>query len=122
MIPKKTIYRWVGAWLPRTAWILWRARRWPFTFCFFWFWAPLCAFPQSKGLDLPILRDTSKPAVRVIIVHDPEATAAFQPRPDKVLGMVNRGVTTLTGKSTPAAAWGSLVSTQDVIGIKVYSA
>ena len=35
--------------------------------------------------------------------------------------MVNRGLTNLTGQSTPARAWLSLVSTQDVIGIKVFS-
>jgi hypothetical protein len=34
--------------------------------------------------------------------------------------MIQRAMTTLTGKPTPAAAWRSLVSTQDVVGIKVY--
>jgi hypothetical protein len=36
--------------------------------------------------------------------------------------MVDRGMTTLTGKATLVAAWRSLVSTQDVVGIKVFSA
>ncbi len=36
--------------------------------------------------------------------------------------MVNRGLTHFTGKATPAQAWRSLVSTQDVVGIKVFSA
>jgi hypothetical protein len=36
--------------------------------------------------------------------------------------MVKRAITNLTGKPTSAAAWRSLVSTQDIIGIKVYSA
>ena len=35
--------------------------------------------------------------------------------------MVNRGITNFTGKATIAAAWGSLVSTQDVVGLKVFS-
>src|SRR5207244_12320544 len=33
----------------------------------------------------------------------------------------NRGITTLTSKPTVAAAWRSLVATQEVVGIKVYS-
>jgi hypothetical protein len=77
---------------------------------------------QSRGLDLPFLGgDPGKPPGRVVIVHDSEATLAFQPRPEKVRALLNRGLTALTGKATPAKAWRSLVSTQDIIGIKVYS-
>ncbi len=36
--------------------------------------------------------------------------------------MVNRGITNLTGQTTVAAAWRTLVSTQDIVGIKVFSA
>lgn len=36
--------------------------------------------------------------------------------------MVRRGITNVTGKATTTAAWRSLISTQDVVGIKVYSA
>ncbi len=36
--------------------------------------------------------------------------------------MVNRAVASLTGKATVAEAWQSLISTQDVVGIKVFSA
>lgn len=35
--------------------------------------------------------------------------------------MVNRGITNFTGQTTVAAAWRTLVSTQDVVGIKVFS-
>jgi len=35
--------------------------------------------------------------------------------------MLNRGLATMTGKPAPAAAWRTLVSTQDIVGIKVYS-
>jgi hypothetical protein len=73
-------------------------------------------------LDLPGLRDNSKPPARVVIVRDPQATVAFQPRPEKVRAMVNRGIMVWTGKKTVAAAWRSLISSQDVVGIKVYSA
>lgn len=49
------------------------------------------------------------------------ATDAFKPHPDRIERMVNRGMTNLTGKVTPREAWLSLVSTQDIVGIKVYS-
>jgi len=35
--------------------------------------------------------------------------------------MVNRGITNLTGKASLPEAWRSLVSTQDIVGIKVFS-
>lgn len=35
--------------------------------------------------------------------------------------MVNRGLTQLTGQASLSAAWHSLVATQDIVGIKVYS-
>jgi hypothetical protein len=60
-------------------------------------------------------------AARVIVVHDPEATDAFEPRADHVQAMVDRGLTNLTGKATVADAWLSLISTQDTVGIKVFS-
>jgi hypothetical protein len=59
---------------------------------------------------------------RIVIVEDPSATDAFKPRAEHVEAMVNRGMTNLTGKATPVEAWSSIVATQDVVGIKVYSA
>jgi hypothetical protein len=35
--------------------------------------------------------------------------------------MVDRAITNLTGQASAAAAWRSLVTTQDIVGIKVYS-
>jgi len=58
---------------------------------------------------------------RVIIVTDPEATEAFEPRPDRVKAMVDEGMAHLTQKTNSAQAWLSLVSTQDIVGIKVFS-
>jgi len=60
-------------------------------------------------------------SAHVVIVEDPAATEAFRPRADRVRAMVDRGVTLLTGKTNVADAWLSLVSTQDVVGIKVHS-
>jgi len=58
---------------------------------------------------------------RVVIVQDPEATDAFLPREDHIRAMVAHGITTLTGKSSASEAWLSLISTQDTVGIKVFS-
>jgi hypothetical protein len=64
---------------------------------------------------------TTGPVARVVSITDREATDAFQPRADVVRRMLNRAMTNLTGKATVAAAWASLVSTQEIVGIKVYS-
>ncbi len=58
----------------------------------------------------------------MVVVPEPGATVTFNPQPDKVAPMVERGLTNLTGKATAAAAWLSLVSTQDTVGIKVFAA
>ncbi|MDE3065994.1 MAG: DUF362 domain-containing protein [Verrucomicrobiota bacterium] len=59
---------------------------------------------------------------RVVVVQDPRATVAFQPDTNRVQAMVNRGIMEFTGRPTPAGAWRSVVSTNDVVGIKVFSA
>lgn len=61
------------------------------------------------------------PLARIVIVVDSHATDAFTPRPDRVQAMMNRGITNLTSKATAREAWLSLVCTQDIVGIKVYS-
>ena len=65
---------------------------------------------------------SSGPSARVVIVSDPDAVSDYQPDNDIIQAMVNRGITNLTGQVTVIAAWRSLVSTQDVVGIKVFSA
>lgn len=55
------------------------------------------------------------------MVEDAAALDAFRPRPEIIREMVDRGLAHLTGKATVKAAWLSLVKTQDVVGIKVYS-
>ena len=59
---------------------------------------------------------------RVVMVEDAQATAAFEPQPAIVRDMVNRALTNLTGKEDIVQAWRSVVSTQDVVGLKVYCA
>jgi hypothetical protein len=57
----------------------------------------------------------------VVSVENSGAVSNFQPNVEIVQAMVNCGLTNFTGKPTVTAAWRSLVSTQDVIGIKVFS-
>lgn len=73
-----------------------------------------------RAADFFSLRATNAPA-RVVIVEDPNATFDFQPDNVRVQTMLDRGLTSLTGKTAPAEAWRSFVSTQDVVGIKVFS-
>ena len=58
---------------------------------------------------------------QVVNVENPAAISDFQPNAAVVQGMVDCGITALTGKTNVTAAWRSLVSTQDVVGIKVFS-
>jgi hypothetical protein len=55
------------------------------------------------------------------MVSDAQATSAFEPRPDIVKSMVDRGMLKLAEKTNVAAAWRTCVTTQDTVGIKVYS-
>ena len=61
------------------------------------------------------------PTARVVTVANSNAMDAFRPRAEVVSAMVKAGLTRLTGKSSVVEAWHSLISTQDVVGIKVYS-
>ncbi len=76
------------------------------------------ATSSAHAAELPSSQE--RPAL-VVAVRDPEATQAFEARGDRVRAMVDRAITNLTGKPSVEAAWLSLVRTQDVVGIKVYS-
>lgn len=78
--------------------------------------ASWCADVFAHGVE-----SQKEPHARVLTVYDPNATEAFHARADVVRTMVARGLTNLTGMPTGAQAWRSLVSTQDIIGIKVFS-
>jgi uncharacterized protein (DUF362 family) len=58
---------------------------------------------------------------RVVVVEDSRAVKTFEPDPNIVRKMVERGILRFTGKTNSASAWQSLVKTNDVIGIKVFS-
>jgi hypothetical protein len=61
------------------------------------------------------------PSSRVCQVTATGAIVAYQPQPEVVDEMVTVGLTNLTRQTTASAAWLSLVTTQDIVGIKVYS-
>jgi len=84
--------------------------------------APVVA---SEGTATNAVSMTGAPApgpARVIIAQDPGAIKTFTPRLEVIRALVNEGLTNLTGKPTPALAWRSLLSTQEVVGLKVFSA
>ncbi len=56
---------------------------------------------------------------RVIRVHDAKATRFLTPNPTRVRVMLDRALLKLTAQPTPRAAWQTLVTRADVIGLKV---
>jgi hypothetical protein len=84
-------------------------------------WGMVCFLTPAAGSTLPVPAEDPPTRARVVAVRDPEATEAFRAVPERVTVMVNRGLTNLTGQPTVAAAWRRLVTTQDTVGIKVYS-
>ena len=78
-----------------------------------------CIFNLSIQAAEPFSLRTTNAPTRVVIVENPDAVTDFQPDAAIVHNMVNCGLTNLTGKPTIADAWRSLVSTRDVVGIKV---
>ncbi len=79
-----------------------------------------------NGPALAATSDLLPPSVtsrsRVVIAQDAESISSFNPRPEKIAQLLRWGLTNLTGRTTPTAAWQSLASTQETIGIKVFSA
>ncbi len=72
----------------------------------------------AEGLSL----HSRGPRAQVVIAQNPQATVAFKPVPGVVETMLRQAITNLTGKSTETAAWASLVGTNEIIGIKVFTA
>ena len=58
---------------------------------------------------------------RIVLVENSHATVAFEPQAEVVGEMVKSGILRLTGQTEFKAAWRSLVSPTDVVGLKVYS-
>jgi len=89
-------------------------------FAFYWVcWVAAFSLP-AQGVDTST---AVAPAarVRIVIAENPRAIIAFEPQPKTVQSMVDHGILKLTGKSDLKQAWRTLVSPQDIVGIKVYS-
>lgn len=82
--------------------------------------ALLCGGPLLAADSLSLAPAT--PRAQVVTAQNPQATEAFKPVPEIVETMVNQAITNLTGKATVAEAWASLTGTDEIIGIKVFTA
>ncbi|HVY71373.1 MAG TPA: DUF362 domain-containing protein [Verrucomicrobiae bacterium] len=83
--------------------------------------AVACAGSWRARAQSGFAEPQSSPGARVVIVEDPAAMSAFNPREEKVAALVEQGIKQLTGKVTPAAGWATFVATNDTVGIKVFS-
>ena len=61
------------------------------------------------------------PKPRIVLVEDKSALREFEVNNDRVAEMVTEGMRRLTGRQSEAAAWLSLVTPADTVGIKVNS-
>jgi len=66
--------------------------------------------------------NSTNETARVVVVENVNAISDFAPNDSIVQQMVDRGVTDFTGKTNASAAWRTFVSTNDIVGIKVFSA
>jgi hypothetical protein len=83
-----------------------------------WLWRPS---PLTAAEANAPESGTGKRA-RVVIVQEPNATVTFNPQPEKIPPMLERAMTNLTGKATVKEAWLNLISPQETVGVKVFSA
>jgi len=83
----------------------------------------VCNLPVLARGELPPDRNASGPVprARVVVVENPAATDAFKAQPAVVRTLVDRGILKFARRTSVAEAWRSVVSTQDVVGIKVFS-
>src|SRR5205085_7276758 len=78
----------------------------------------LASFLFCASVDAQVI-----PAQSIVFAaHDPAAIHQYQTNPSVVRGMVNRLILAVTGQPDLARAWGSLVSPNDKVGIKISAA
>jgi hypothetical protein len=82
----------------------------------------ICFGAEAKSELHAAPRNTAPEQSRVIYVTDKLATTNFTPQKARLPDMIHRGIMALCETNSPEAAWHSLFSSQDIIGIKVYSA
>src|ERR1039458_10340489 len=75
--------------------------------------------PAAAADFFPLHQTNS--AVRVVMVQGENLLDAFLPDDERVEAVFNLGLTNFTRTTNVAAAWQSLVKTNDIVGIKVFS-
>jgi hypothetical protein len=91
-------------------------------------WLAIVAYVAATAMCRPetttnreFTTGSTQPRAKVWIVHHPDATQAFRPRPGVVQEIVDRAITNMTSQATVREAWLNIVSPEDVVGIKVVS-
>ena len=79
-------------------------------------------FPQLVAPREDLVTARKGPLSRVVIARDPQAVRFYDPQPDRVRHMMERGILELTQTSTLAAAWGKFVRPADIVAIKINTA
>jgi hypothetical protein len=87
-----------------------------FVWIFFLSACHLSAQTFDSSLD-PLPLDSA----RVVIVHDPAATATYIPQQGPIETMIERGLTQLWETPNSRAGWQSLIDSTDVVGIRIHS-
>ena len=83
-------------------------------------WIVLCILAAASEAAQPGAGKSASTA-RVLIVRDPSAVELFTPQPAIVRGLFDRGLLLWTRTNSTSAAWRSLLSSNDTVGIKVYT-
>jgi hypothetical protein len=84
---------------------------------------PILAQPAAADLALtPLPSAATVAATRVVVAQDASATETLRARPTVVEKMIREGICRFTGKTNANEAWLSLVSTDERVAIKVFSA
>ncbi|MGA2246741.1 MAG: hypothetical protein ABSH48_17250 [Verrucomicrobiota bacterium] len=82
--------------------------------------ALLAGLAAARAQEYFPLHETNASA-RVVVVQGTRLLNAFLPDAERVAAAFNRGLTYFTAQTSVTAAWRTLVSTNDTVGIKVFS-
>jgi len=85
----------------------------------FFLLAALIISSRLDAAESPSVVSTN--TARVVVIEDRNAILDFQPDDAIVRRMVDRGVTSLAQETNAPAAWRHFISTNDLVGIKVFS-
>ncbi|MDB6024323.1 MAG: hypothetical protein JWM68_546 [Verrucomicrobiales bacterium] len=82
----------------------------------------LSGLAGTNAAELGVLPVTNHTTSRVVVVEDPKASRYFLPQAEALPKMIERGLNHLPGQSGSRFDWNKLISSNDVVGIKVFSA